>query len=309
MCPIPHPPNTPSQAAACLCPLRTSLTLVPLSVSLLLTVHVTVSAVTDQGLKGNLGEKVSAGCRPACAKLRLSHCGWLCWCGWGGGRPESIAQSTQVSWFISGRLQALFWKALGVTFGRRFPQCLDYLCLFLERSEVLRLPTLDKEMFGMEQLTKSYHFGTRPKLSKCYVVTRSLFESVFGMTEHSKLNLVHWASVPVVANVVWAILKPVPFGSSTQCLYKPAVLRRPFIELEWYVFFEAEQAMWWETNSSFHHHRKVVKLLDSYPHLPAKQCGSKELGREINSDVTTRPTSREADNIRPWKDPPDSRPE
>lgn len=84
MCPIPQPPNTPSQAAACLCPLRTSLTLVPLSVSLLLTVHVTVSAVTDQGLKGNLGEKVSAGRRPACAKLRLSHCGWLCWCGCGG---------------------------------------------------------------------------------------------------------------------------------------------------------------------------------------------------------------------------------
>lgn len=59
--PFPLPANTPSQAAACPCPFRTSLTLVPLSVSLLLTVHVTVSAVTDQGLKGNLGEKVSAG--------------------------------------------------------------------------------------------------------------------------------------------------------------------------------------------------------------------------------------------------------
>lgn len=34
--------------------------------------HVTVSAVTDQGIKGNLGEKVSAGCQPACAELRLS---------------------------------------------------------------------------------------------------------------------------------------------------------------------------------------------------------------------------------------------
>lgn len=168
----------------------------------------------------------------------------------GGGRLESIAQSAQVPWFISGRLQALFWKALGVTFGRRFPQCLDYLCLFLERSEVLRLPTLDKEMFGMEQLTKSYHFRTRPKLSKCYVVTRSLFKSVFGMTEHSKLNLVHWVSVPVVANVVWAVLKPVPFGSFALCLYKPAVLRHPFIKLEWYVISEAEQAMWGETFSS-----------------------------------------------------------
>lgn len=129
MCPIPHPPNAPSQAAACLCHLRTSLTLVPLSVSLLLTVHVTVSAVTDQGLKGNLGEKVSAGHQPACAELRLSHCGWLCWCGW--GRPESIAQSAQVSWFTSGRLQALFWRVLGVTFGRRFPQCLDYLSILV----------------------------------------------------------------------------------------------------------------------------------------------------------------------------------
>jgi len=33
VCPIPQPPNAPSQAAACLCPLRTLLTLVPLCLS------------------------------------------------------------------------------------------------------------------------------------------------------------------------------------------------------------------------------------------------------------------------------------
>jgi len=52
-----------------------------------------------------------------------------------------------------------------------------------------------------------------------------------------------------------------------------------------------------------------VQLLDGYLRLPAKHCGSKEIGWEINSDVTTGPTSREADNIRPWKDPPHSHPE
>ncbi len=165
----------------------------------------------------------------------------------GVGGPEPIAQSAQVSWFISGRLWALFWKALGVTFGRRFPQCLDYLCLFLEHSEVLRLPTLDKEMFGMEQLTKPYHFKMRPKLSKSYVDTGCVLEPAFGTSEHSILDLVHWASVPVVANVVWAVLKPAPFCSCSQCLYKPAVLRPPFIKLEWYVMSEAEQG---ETCSS-----------------------------------------------------------
>ncbi len=68
---------------------------------------------------------------------------------------------------------------------------MDYLCLFLERSEVLTLPTLDKEMFGMEQLMKPYHFKTHPKLSKSCVVTGSVLEPVFGRSEHSMMDLVH----------------------------------------------------------------------------------------------------------------------
>lgn len=58
-----------------------------------------------------------------------------------------------------------------------------------------------------------------------------------------------------------------------------------------------------------HHHRSILKLLDGYPHLPTIHWGSEEFGREINSVLTTGPTSREADNIRPWKNPPDFHPE
>lgn len=130
------------------------------------------------GLKGKPGGEGK--CRKSACMCRietLSLSLWVAVLMWvGRGQPEPITPSAQVSWFISGRLQALFWKALGVTFKRRFPQCLDYLCLFLERSEVLRLPTLDKEMFGMEQLTKPYHFTTRPKLSKSCVVTGCVLE-------------------------------------------------------------------------------------------------------------------------------------
>lgn len=100
--PFPQPSSAPTQAAACLCPLHASLTLVPLSVSLLHTVHVTVSAVTDQGLKGNTGEKVSAGRQPACANSLTV----------GGLGAWSKVQCVQASWFISGRLWALSWIGL-----------------------------------------------------------------------------------------------------------------------------------------------------------------------------------------------------
>lgn len=49
-----------------------------LCVSLLHTLHVTVSAVTDQGLKGGAGEKVSLG---------LSHC----WATGGGAEFATLA--------------------------------------------------------------------------------------------------------------------------------------------------------------------------------------------------------------------------
>ncbi len=52
--------------------------------------HVTVSAVTDQGIKGNLGEKVSAGFQPACAELRLSLTVGGCVDAGGGDEPNLL---------------------------------------------------------------------------------------------------------------------------------------------------------------------------------------------------------------------------